>query len=149
MSKRATFSNSIDLAVNINMIKVMWCRFEQCLGTFTMLLVEGSSEKGLFRHLSNHVFRVCNFGNEKAVCVIFFSKIFKTYIRFQKCSKKCWKVYCFLDNCISIGTIKLCLLRTGYFSSAHNKLTSSPKIWQVNKTDFFQLNWLGSDQRIW
>ena len=37
------------------MIKVMLCRLEQCLGTFTMLLVEGSSETRLSRHLHSHV----------------------------------------------------------------------------------------------
>ena len=41
----------------INMVKVLSFRFEQCIGLFTMLLLKGSSEMGLFRHLSNHVFR--------------------------------------------------------------------------------------------
>ena len=40
-------------------------------------------------------------------------------------------------------------LRTGYFSSAVNALTSSPKIANVNKGQKFKLNWLGSDQSIW
>ena len=31
------------------LIKILWLRFQQCLGTFTMLLVEASSEMGLFR----------------------------------------------------------------------------------------------------
>ena len=56
----------------MNLIKVMWCRFEQYLGTFTMLLVEGSSETGLFRLLSDHLFRLRNFGNKKAGRVLFF-----------------------------------------------------------------------------
>ena len=38
------------------MLKVLWFRFQKCLGPFNMLLKEGSSEAGLFRHLSNHVF---------------------------------------------------------------------------------------------
>ena len=37
------------------MIKVLFCRHEQCLGPFTMLLVEGSSTTGLFIHLCNNV----------------------------------------------------------------------------------------------
>ena len=56
----------------MNMIKVIGWRFEQCLGPFTMFLVEGSSETGLLRHLANHVFSVRNFGNTKAVRVIIF-----------------------------------------------------------------------------
>ena len=34
---------------SINIIKMV-CRFQQCLATFTMLLVEGSSEMGVLRH---------------------------------------------------------------------------------------------------
>ena len=39
------------------MVKVLPFSFEQCFGTFTMLLVEDSSETGLFRNSSNQVFR--------------------------------------------------------------------------------------------
>ena len=63
--------------------------------------------------------------------------------KFQK------KAFCFWDNCISIGIVKLSLLRTGYFSSAANVLRSSPKIWHVNKRDFFELNFLASHQQLW
>ena len=42
---------------SISTIKVLSFRLQQCFGPFTMLLVEGSTEKGLFRHLCNHVFR--------------------------------------------------------------------------------------------
>ena len=59
------------------------------------------------------------------------------------------KLLCSWDNCIWICIVKLSLLRAGYFSSAAYMLTSSPEIWPVNKRDFFQLNWLGSDQLIW
>ena len=70
------------------MIKSMWCRSEPCSGTFTMLLVEGSCETGLFRHLSNHVFGVRNFGNTKAIRVVFCPKMFKIESRFQKSTQK-------------------------------------------------------------
>ena len=39
------------------MVKALSFSFEQCFGPFTMLLVEGSFETRLFRHLSNHVSR--------------------------------------------------------------------------------------------
>ena len=61
----------------MNMIKVMSCRFEQCLDMFTMLLVEGSSKTELFKRLSNHVFEDINFGNAKPMRVIFLFKMFK------------------------------------------------------------------------
>ena len=38
------------------MVKVLSLSFEQFFGLLTMLLVEASSERGLFRHLINHVF---------------------------------------------------------------------------------------------
>ena len=131
------------------MIKVMSCRFQQCLGRFTMLLVEGSSKTELFRHLSNHVFEVINFGNTKAMWVIFFSKTFKLSDRFRKWSQKVIKNFCFWDNWIWIAIVTLSLLRTGYFSPVAIRLSSSPKILHVNKTDFFRHNFLGSDGRIW
>ena len=48
-----------------------------------------------------------------------------------------------------IGIVKLPLLRTRYFSLAGNVLRSSPKVFHVNKRDFFELNWIGSVQWIW
>ena len=139
------------------------------------MLVGGRfSETGLFRHLSKHNFRVRNFGNTKALRVIFFSKSSKFNLDIKnsvkkksfclklwsssflsKCSKsnldfknaaKIWeKVFCFWDNCIWIGIVKLSLLRTGYISSAANVLAGRVKSFHVNKRDFFQLNWLGGD----
>ena len=134
---------------SINRIKVHWCWFQQCCSRLTTLLVEGSSKTVLFRHSSDHVFRGRNIGSTKSMKVIFFFKIFNIYITFQKFTKKLRKSLCFWDNSIWIGIVKLCLLRREYFSSAGNVLTSSPKIWHVKKRDFFQLNWLGSDQWIW
>ena len=132
-----------------NRIKVLWLRFQQCLCPFTMLNVEGSSEMGVFRHLSNHDFRIPNFGIKKAVTVIFHSKCLKINIDFKKAAKKSEKVFCFWDHCIWIGIVKLSQCRTRYFSSAANLLRSSPKIWHANKRDLFQLNFLGSDWWIW
>ena len=118
---------------------MLWCRFEQCWCTFAMLLVQGLSERGFFRHFSDHVFGVCNFGNTKSVRVTFFLKMFKTSSRFRKCSniEKC---FCFRNNCISIGIVQLSLLRTVYFSSTSNVFASRPKIRHVYKRDVFQLN---------
>ena len=49
------------------MVKVLSFRFQQCFGPITMFLVKGSSETGLFRHLSNHVFLICKFKNTSAM----------------------------------------------------------------------------------
>ena len=133
---------------SMNLIKIMSCRFQKWFGMFTMLLVEGSSQTGLFRHLSDHFFAVRNFGNTKCIRAIYFPKLFKISYRFRKCRKKLGKAFSLRDNCIWIGIVKLSLLRRGYFSLVGNVLTSSPTIWHVNKRDFCQLNWLGSDQWI-
>ena len=64
-------------------------RFQQCFGRVTMLLVEGSSEKGVFRHLSNIVFRrplVKNYISCEGES--FFLKMFKIESGFPKCANK-------------------------------------------------------------
>ena len=63
-------------------------RFQQWFGMFTMLLVDGSSETGLFRHLSDHVFGGLNFGNTKSMRVIFFPKYLKFILDFKNEAKK-------------------------------------------------------------
>ena len=146
---RETFPTQLTWQWLMNMIKVRWCRFQKCFGTFTMLLLKRSSEKRLIRHLSNHVFRVRNFANTKAVRVNFFFKTFKMSSRFQKCRENWAELFSFWDNCIWIGVVKLSLLKPGYFSSATNVLTSTLKIWNVNKQDFFEHNFVASDQSIW
>ena len=57
-----------------------------------MLLVQGFSLGGLFKHLSNHRFGVRNFGNTKAMKVIFFSKRLKFQLDFKKAAKNREKV---------------------------------------------------------
>ena len=79
----------------------------------------------------------------------FFSKRPKFQLDFKKAAKNGEKVFFLWDNCFWIDIVKLPLVRTGYFSSGANVLTSTLKILHVNKRDFFQLNWLGSDQWIW
>ena len=69
------------------MIKVLWCRFQQCLGTFTMPIVEVSAETGLLTHLYDNSFGVPNIGNTKSVRVIFFFKIFKNKLDFKNTAK--------------------------------------------------------------
>ena len=75
-----------------------------------------------------------------------FSKCLKFNLDLKNAAKNSEKYFCFWDNCLWIGIVKLSLLRTGYFSQAANVSTSSPNILHVNKTNFFQLNWLGSGQ---
>ena len=130
---------------SMNHIKILWFRFKQCLGTSAILLVEGSFETRLFRHLSNFVFGVRKFRNRKAMKVTFFSKCWKLKLDLKNSERNWEKVFSFWDNCIWTGIVKLSLWRTGFFSSAANVLKSSPKILHVNNRDFFQVNWLATD----
>ena len=43
------------------MVRVLLSRSQQCLNPFSMLPVKGSFERGLFGHISKHVFRSANF----------------------------------------------------------------------------------------
>ena len=131
---------------SMKIVKLLWCRFQQCLGTFTLLLVEGSSETRVFMDLSIHVFGVRNFGNTKAMRSIFFFKTLKISVRFHQTGRKLRKSFFFPDKCIWTGIVKLSLLRTRYFSSVANVLTSSPNIWHVNRRDFSERNFLASYQ---
>ena len=79
----------------------------------------------------------------------FFSKRSKCQIRFKNAAKSSEKLFCFYDNCIWIGFVKLSLLRTGYFSWVGNVLARSIKIWHDNKREFFEHNLLASDQSKW
>ena len=72
MSIRETFSNTISFPVANEYDKGAVRRFQQCLSTFTILLVDAAPEAGIFRHLSDYVFGVRSFENTKIMSVIFF-----------------------------------------------------------------------------
>ena len=129
MSIRETLYESIDLAVINGSDKVLWFRSQQCLGTLTMLLVKRFSQTGLFRHLSDYVFGVRNFRIAKSMRVIlFFSRDLEFIVDFKNSAKNSEKELRFWDNCIWIGTVKLSLLRRGYFSLPGNVLRNSQKM---------------------
>ena len=100
------FPTELTRDLSMNIIKVISCIFQQCLGMFAMLLVEGSSKTKLFRHLSNHVLEVINFGNTKPMMVIFLFKSFKFWETFQKCSKKSRKKF-FVSQVIACELVSL------------------------------------------
>ena len=79
------------------MVKVLSFSFQQFFGPFTVLLVEGSSETGLLRHLSNHVLRspyvqkyISSDGH------LLFLKMLKIESKFRKCKKELRKYFCCL-----------------------------------------------------
>ena len=76
----------------------------------------------------------------------FFSK-FNVDLKNQHKNRE--KEFCFWDNMIWIGCLKLSLLRRKYLSLAVNVLANSLKILHSTDIDFFQLNYVHSDQKIW
>ena len=131
------FATELTWEGSINMLKVLWCWLQQ---RFAQLPCCFSRDPPKLDFLDI---------SRTTVLEAVIAKILKIYSRFQKCSTKLRKSFFLRDNFIWTGIVKLSLLRIRYFSSAANVLTSSPKIWHVNKRDVFQLNWLGSDQWIW
>ena len=87
------------------MAKVLALRLNQCFGPFTMLPVEGSSRAGLFRHLSNHVFRGLYFRKYISYEGHLNLRNFKVWCRFWKCTKNLKKNLFFRSmylNCLHL-----------------------------------------------
>ena len=125
-------------------------RFEQCLGPFTMLLGEGSSQTGPFIHLCNKVFLQSVISEiHKLWGSFFFSKCSKVHLHFKNTEKNVRKCFCFIDNSIWIGYVELSMLRREYLSSAANDLTNGAEILDITNRDFFQLIFLLTDEEIW
>ena len=72
MTIRESFSNTIYLPVTNQNDKGAVVQFQQCLDTFTLLLLRAYSETELFRNLSDYIFGVRNYENTKSMRVIFF-----------------------------------------------------------------------------
>ena len=70
----------------------------------------------------------------------FLSKCSKLDLHFRNAIKDREKAFRFWDNCVWIFCGKSCILRREYWYPAVNVLTNSSKIWDLTKTDFFQLN---------
>ena len=67
----------------------------------------------------------------------FFRKCWKFHVDFENARKNWEKAFCFWDNFVRIGCVKLSLLRREYWSSAVNLLTNTYKALRLTKTDFF------------
>ena len=96
MSIRETFSDSINLEVIDEYDQGDMMQISTVLGHVYHVAFRRVLSKRPFRHLSNHVFGVRNFGNTKLMRVIFFFKTFKISDRFQNWSKKLRKSFLFM-----------------------------------------------------
>ena len=78
----------------------------------------------------------------------FFWKCSKFKVNFKNAKKNWDTVFCFWDNSIWTGCVKLSLLSREYLSSAVNMLTKSLNILHSTNMDFLQLNYVHPDQQI-
>ena len=109
------------------MVKVLSTSFEQCFGPFTMLLCEGYSQTGLFRHLPTTYFGVLKFKHIWGSS--FFWKSSKLNLNLEMVKKNSEKMFSFWDIWIWKCSYKLSLLGREYLLWAVNGLTNSPKFW--------------------
>ena len=136
MSLWETFSNSIFARVirQSDESTVVKC-FQQCFRLFNMLTLKGCPESGLFRHLSNHIFRRLISEIHNLWGPYYFIKMFK--------------IFRSLYNCIWIGSSKFFLLRKEYISWSINVLTNIPKMPDISRKDIFQLKFCQRYKTIW
>ena len=114
-----------------DMIKVLWCSFQQCWGTFIMLLVE----KHDFLDIYRSTFSECVISEIQYLWgSSFFSKYLKFLVNFKNTAKNWEKVFCSWDNSIWIGIVKLSLLRRRYFS-IRETFSNSINLAVINKYD--------------
>ena len=76
----------------------------------------------------------------------FFWKCSKFNVDFENLRKNAEKAFCFWDNYVRNGCVKLSVLRREYLSSAVNVLTNSYKSLRLTKINFFELHYLPNDQ---
>ena len=120
----------------MNMIKVLWGSFKSAWEPLPCGLSKGPLNWD-FLHIYLTTLSESLISKMQNLRGSFFSpKYLKFNLDFKNAAKNWEKVFCFWDNCIWIGIVKLSLLRTGYFSSAANVLTTSPKVLHVNKRNF-------------
>ena len=129
------------------MVKVLSSRLQMCLRPFLTCCLSKVPLKQEF--LDIYLITFCgygNFGNTSHMRPFFSWKCSKFNVHFRNEEKNWEKAFSFWDTSIWIGCVKLSLLRREYFSSSVNMLTNSLQILHSTKRNFFQLNYLHSDQ---
>ena len=130
---------------SINIVVVAWLRFQQCLDPSPCCLWKVCLKREFLDIYFATYFGARNFGNTSAMGTSFFWKCSKFNLALKNEETNWENVFCFLDNCIQIGSFKFSLLRREYLSSEVNKLT---KTLDITRRRVFQLNCFHSDQYI-
>ena len=93
--KEETFRNSIALAVINKDDQGVLVQISTVFGPVYHTACRRASKTELFKHLSNHVLRVRNFGSTKSMRAIFVSKCSRFNLYFKNAAKNSEKVFCF------------------------------------------------------
>ena len=126
--------------------KVGWFRFQRCLVPLICCFAKCSMRIEFLEIWLTTFLEVCNLGNKAAVRSIFFLKMLKFNLGLKNAATNWEDVFCFCDNSIWVGCLKLSLLRREYLWSALNVLRNTVQNLPITKRYFFQLNCLHSDQ---
>ena len=116
------------------------CRFQQCLGPFSMMTVKRCSEIRLFRDFAVRTFwtYICYDGH------VFFQKVQFFYVDFRIYQKIWKKFFFFLRNCIWGDCCKFSPLRLAVYVSTNNSKSS-----YITNRDILQLHFCQSVGKIW
>ena len=101
------FSNSTDFAGINEYDKSILMQISTEPGHVYHVPCRGSSETGIFRHLSDHVFGVRNLKNTKSMRLIFFFKSLKLKLDFKNAEKNSEKAFCCWEKCIWIVIVSI------------------------------------------
>ena len=132
------------------MVKCSHADFTSVGDPLTCWLSKEVLRRRFFESLLTKLLTVCKFGNNLAITIFFFLKMFKIWWRFQKRNKKIRKKFFFFsDNCVSMRNGKFSQSGTVHLSSTENVLTNTPKMSNFYKGDIFQIISAQSDEEIW
>ena len=137
MCLREAFASQLLSQWLLEPVKALSLRLNQCFGLFTMSPVERSSQTGVFRNLSMHVFLGRQF--RKYISYeghLFFWKCSKFNADSRNAKKNSEKIFCFWYKCIWIVCIHLSLLLREYVSLAVNVLRKGLKNFHESRSDF-------------
>ena len=136
MCLRVTFATQLPSQWSLKMIKMLSLRLNQCFLPFTMSPVETSSQTGVFRHLSKHVFRGRQFRKYISYEGHLFWKCSKFNAASKNIEKNSEKILGSWDKCIWIFCIHLSIPIREYLSAAVNVLRKGLKNIHLSKGDF-------------
>ena len=132
----------------MNFVKVLPLILKHCFDPFNRLPLKWSSEVDFLNIYLTTCFGVRKFEDTYAMRVTFFVKSLKFDLDLKNAQSNWEKGFCSWDNSISIGCIKLSLLRRENLSSVVGLLTDSLNTLNITINDFFQLSYLHNNQQI-